>query len=101
MTTTTGPSVADATAPDLRTTLVVVFGKVWSEERPDDPEPMLVDGTVLLETGLDSMGFAVFVAELEDALGYDPFALADDAFYPQTFGDFLAFYEKHAPAADD
>jgi len=52
---------------------------------------------VLLETGLDSLGFAIFVSELEDQLGYDPFTLSQDAFYPQTFGEFVDFYAKHRP----
>ena len=30
-------------------------------------------------------------------LDYDPFSLSDDAFYPQTVGEFIAFYEKYKP----
>lgn len=29
--------------------------------------------TVLLESGLDSLGFAILIARLEEELGYDPF----------------------------
>lgn len=71
------------------------FEGVWSESRTE-PAPPLASETVLLETGLDSMAFAMFVADLEDQLGYDPFALAVDAYYPTTFGDFVSFYEKFA-----
>jgi len=52
------------------------------------------DDLVLLESGLDSMGFAILVAQLEDALGYDPFVLMEEPVYPQTLGEFVAIYEK-------
>lgn len=74
-----------------------VFADVWRAENGTEP-PELQPDTVLLETGLDSLGFAIFVSQLEDELGYDPFTLADDAYYPQTFAEFVAFYEKHRPA---
>lgn len=74
-----------------------VFGEVWKTENGTEA-PDLTPDTVLLETGLDSLGFAIFVAELEDQLGYDPFTLSQDAFYPQTFGEFVEFYAKHRPA---
>src|SRR6185312_1103506 len=35
----------------------------------------LGDDSVLLESGLDSLGFAVLVVRLEETLGYDPFVL--------------------------
>ena len=74
-----------------------VFGEVWATENGTEV-PELTTDTVLLDSGLDSLGFAIFVSSLEDALGYDPFTLSDDAYYPQTFGEFIAFYEKHRPA---
>lgn len=52
---------------------------------------------VLLESGLDSLGFAILVSRLEDELGYDPFSEADEVYYPQTFSDFIDFYDKHQP----
>jgi len=58
------------------------------------PVPVLEDGTVLLETGLDSLGFAVLVTRLEDSLGYDPFTDLEDAVYPRTVGEFVAVYER-------
>jgi acyl carrier protein len=54
----------------------------------------LTDDLVLLESGLDSLCFAIIVATLEDELGYDPFTEAEDVFFPITFGDFLKFYER-------
>jgi hypothetical protein len=52
------------------------------------------DEMILLESGLDSLGFAVLVARLEQDLGYDPFSLMEEAVYPRTFGDFVAIYER-------
>ncbi len=73
-----------------------VFSEVWALEKGSDV-PALMAYTVLLETGLDSLGFAIFVSSLDEALGYDPFTLSQDAFYPQTFADFVAFYERYRP----
>jgi acyl carrier protein len=54
----------------------------------------LTDDLVLLESGLDSLCFAIIVATLEDELGYDPFTESEDVFFPVTFGDFVRFYER-------
>ncbi len=59
--------------------------------------PELKDDVVLLESGLDSLGFAILVATLEDELDYDPFTLMEDAVYPTTFGEFVEIYEKMNP----
>ena len=53
----------------------------------------LKEDLVLADCGLDSLGFAVLVARLEDALGIDPFTAAEDAFFPVTLGDFVKVYE--------
>ena len=55
------------------------------------------DDTVLLESGLDSLGFAILVASLEEKLGYDPFSMMDEPVYPRTLGEFVAVYERYAP----
>jgi len=55
--------------------------------------PPLTDELVLANCGLDSLGFAVLVARLEDTLGIDPFTAAEDAFFPITLGDFVKVYE--------
>jgi acyl carrier protein len=54
----------------------------------------LTDDTVLLESGLDSLGFAILVARLEEELGRDPFTESDEVIYPRTLGEFLAVYEQ-------
>ena len=59
----------------------------------------LADELGLLETGLDSLCFAIIVARLEDRLGVDPFS-AEEVDFPVTVGDFIRLYEHAArPAA--
>ena len=53
----------------------------------------LRDELVLLESGLDSLCFAIIVARLEDRLGVDPFMTTTQAQFPVTVGDFIRFYE--------
>ena len=53
--------------------------------------------SVLLQTGLDSLGFAILVATLEEKLGYDPFQLMENPTYPKTLKDFIDCYEKFKP----
>jgi len=50
----------------------------------------------LLESGLDSLCFAIIVARLEDRLGFDPFN-AEDVDFPVTVGDFVRLYEIATP----
>ena len=56
----------------------------------------LSDEMVLLDFGLDSLGFAVLVARLEDLLGLDPFTASEDVYFPVTLGDFVKAYENGA-----
>jgi acyl carrier protein len=60
--------------------------------------PSLTDNLVLLESGLDSLGIAILVARLEDALGIDPFTefASDDMAYPVTLGAFVEVYQRAA-----
>jgi len=81
---------------ELRDRIVVVFGEVYRNQTGSEVVPKLTDETVLLETGLDSLGFAVLVVTLEQELGYDPFLLSEEAYYPRTFGEFVRFYEANA-----
>ena len=53
----------------------------------------LSDDLVLLESGLDSLCFAIIVARLEDTLGVDPFSAAEEASFPVTLGDFVNLYQ--------
>jgi acyl carrier protein len=54
----------------------------------------LSDDLVLLNSGLDSLCFAILVARLEDELGVDPFTAADDVSFPVTLGDFVKAYDN-------
>ncbi len=56
----------------------------------------LSDDLVLLDSGLDSLCFAVLVARLEDKLGLDPFTASDDVTFPVTLGDFVKVYDRAA-----
>ena len=58
----------------------------------------LSDDLVLLESGLDSLCFAIVVAKLEDELGVDPFTASEDVYFPVTLGEFVKFYEAAAAA---
>ena len=54
----------------------------------------LHDDLVLMDSGLDSLCFAILVARLEDDLGVDPFLDAEDGAFPETLGEFIAFYDR-------
>jgi len=64
----------------------------------DKPLGRLAPETVLLDSGLDSLCFAIIVARLEDQLGVDPFTASEDVFFPVTLGEFVKFYEDAAAA---
>jgi hypothetical protein len=55
----------------------------------------LSDDLKLLDSGLDSLSFALIVARLEDSLGFDPFDVTEEMKFPVTFGDFVRLYENH------
>jgi acyl carrier protein len=54
----------------------------------------LTDDLALVDSGLDSLCFAILVARLEDMTGRDPLTSADDARFPRTVGEFIALYEE-------
>jgi len=66
-----------------------------ADERNEKLAP-LTDDLNLLESGLDSLGFAILVARLEDELGCDPFTESDEIHLPVTLGDFIRIYENAA-----
>ena len=76
----------------VRSEVLTQFTQV-AEEQNKTLAP-LVDDLPLLESGLDSLCFAVIVARLDDALGTDPFSASDDAPFPVTLGDFVQSYEN-------
>lgn len=80
----------------LRETILEQLVELFEEDELEVPE--ITDDTVLLETELDSLGFAVLVTRLEELLGVDPFSAMEEPVYPTTFGEFVAVYEPFASA---
>jgi hypothetical protein len=78
----------------VRSTVISQFEQVAVEQHRKLAQ--LTDDLKLLDSGLDSLSFALIVARLEDSLGFDPFDVADEVKFPVTFGDFVKLYEKHA-----
>lgn len=74
-----------------------IFAETFMTQNDGEALPTLDDETVLLSTGMDSLGFAILVTRLEEELGFDPFSLASEAYYPRTLGEFVDFYVAHAP----
>jgi hypothetical protein len=56
----------------------------------------LVDDLPLLDSGLDSLCFAILVARLEDEINVDPFTESPEAGLPGTLGELVKFYERAA-----
>jgi acyl carrier protein len=81
----------------MRDDIKNIFLRVFTSENEGEEPPKITDDLVLLESGMDSLGFAILVVELEEEMGFDPFTLSDVAYYPQTFGEFVAFYEANKP----
>lgn len=78
-------------------TLIQKEIKELFDERELESSSNLEKSTVLLETGLDSLGYAILVTRLEETLGYDPFTLSPDPIYPRTYGEFLDLYVRFHP----
>jgi acyl carrier protein len=76
---------------DVRSEITTQFKLVAQEQ--DRRLAPLTDNLELLNSGLDSLCFAIIVARLESLLGLDPFSDSEDARFPVTFGDFVNFYE--------
>lgn len=76
-----------------RTEVVDQFVKVAREHERE--LPALTDDMPLLESGLDSLCFAIIVTRLEDSLGVDPFS-TESTLFPVTFGEFVRLYEDAA-----
>jgi acyl carrier protein len=75
----------------IRSTVFSVMAEV-ARDAGVELRPGLSDATNLFETGLDSLGFAIVIAHLEERLHHDPFAAVSRPVYPQTLGDFISLY---------
>jgi len=78
----------------IRSDITTLFEQVAQEQ--DKKLLPISDDLGLLESGLDSLCFAIIVARLEDTLGVDPFSSAEDIGFPVTVGDFIKLYENAA-----
>ena len=79
---------------DLKQEIVSVIRQVANESGKELAEDF-GEQTVLLQSGLDSLDFAIVVARLEEALNADPFSVMDEPLYPRTLADLIAVYEGH------
>jgi acyl carrier protein len=75
-----------------RSTIVQAFERV-AAEREKKLAP-LSDDLKLLDSGLDSLSFAVLVIRLEETLGVDPFNV-EEVQFPVTFGDLVSLYDNY------
>jgi hypothetical protein len=77
---------------NVRSDIVDLFNNVAQEQ--GIPLAPLTDDLALLDSGLDSLCFAIVVARLEGLLGVDPFSSSEDILFPVTFGEFVKFYDN-------
>ena len=75
----------------MRDVIISEIRKVAQEH--DKPLKPVTDDLEILDSGLDSLCFAILVARLEDVFGVDPFNGADEMVFPTTFGEFFKLYE--------
>ena len=77
----------------VRSTITSQFEQVAVEQKRKLAK--LSDDLKLLDSGLDSLSFALITVRLEEELGFSPFDSDEDVQFPVTFGDFVRLYEKH------
>ena len=79
---------------DVKSEVIAQFRQVAKEQ--DRELAPLGDDLSLYRSGLDSLCFAIIVVRLEARLGVDPFSADEAAHFPETFGEFVSFYENAA-----
>jgi hypothetical protein len=79
----------------VRSTIILEMEEIAREQKKILAP--LRDDLLLLESGLDSLAFALLIARLEEKLGYDPFTASSEVYYPTTVRDFIEFYERFEP----
>ena len=77
---------------NVRSEIFDLFKQVAQEQ--DKRLGPLSDDLPLMDSGLDSLCFAIVVSRLETVLGVDPFSENEDAPFPVKLGDFIRFYEN-------
>jgi acyl carrier protein len=58
----------------------------------------LSDDLPLVDSGLDSLCFAIVVSRLESKLGVDPFSTSELASFPVNLREFIRLYENAVPS---
>ena len=81
----------------IRDAVIAELKALYEEDGLSVPD--LHDEVVLLETDLDSLGFAVLVTRLDEILGSDPFSELEEPVYPETLGELIKIYEKFFKAS--
>jgi acyl carrier protein len=76
---------------NLRQEIISVFEQVAREQ--NKTLAPLTDELILIDSGLDSLCFAIIIVRLEDSLGFDPFDSAEVAF-PIRFGELVLLFQK-------
>jgi hypothetical protein len=79
---------------NVRSEIVNQFTQVAQEQ--GIPLAPLTDDLALLDSGLDSLCFAIVVTRLEGLFEVDPFSSSEDVRFPVTFGEFVRFYDNAA-----
>jgi aryl carrier-like protein len=77
----------------IRDEIVLAFRRIAEAQR--QRLAPLTDELKLTECGLDSVGFMLVVASLEESVKVDPFDSVEDVDFPVTLRDFIALYEQH------
>jgi hypothetical protein len=75
----------------VRSDVLDQFRQVAQEQ--DKQLSALRDELPLLDSGLDSLCFAILVSRLEILLGVDPFSDNTNASFPVNVGEFISIYE--------
>jgi acyl carrier protein len=83
---------ADATGMQMTSRSIIVEEFAAVAKLQHKTLAPLTDGLELLESGLDSLCFALIVVRLEDRLGIYPFTTSENIEFPETFGDFIAIF---------
>ena len=78
----------------LRKVIVETFYEVLEQTNGKLAVSELTDEVILLESGLDSLGFAILVAMLDEKIDLDPFVIMEEPIYPTNFGEFVKIYDS-------
>jgi|TARA_B100000989_G_scaffold27208_1_gene17588 acyl carrier protein len=79
----------------IESNIIETFKEVFESQNIEFPKDFS-DESILLDSGLDSLGFAIIVSVLEEKLGYDPFIEMEEAYYPSSYKDFKDIYLKYS-----